>query len=50
MTNARAQIVAAVIAAVAAIIVAFIAMHGPRGSGNNCPADRSSTTNCSING
>jgi hypothetical protein len=50
MTAVRAQIIAAIIAAVAGIIVALIALHGSSGSGNNCPADHSSTTNCSING
>ena len=50
MTSAKAQIVAALIAAVAAIIVAFMTLHSSSKSSNACPADHSSVTNCSING
>ncbi len=50
MTNARAQIIAAVIVAVAGIIVAFITLHGSSGQSVKCPADHSSTTHCSITG
>jgi hypothetical protein len=50
MTKARAQIIAAAIAAAAVIIAACIALLGSNASGNNCPADHGSTTNCSING
>lgn len=50
MTKTTAQIIAALIAAAAVIVAACIALLGSSASGNDCPADNGSTTNCSING